>query len=368
MNIYRHFLLGMTAALLLIFAGCGEQSQEPITSPGTTTLSKQQDQPGLERAKAAKERHVARLMEEKDIVGVGVGLADDSRPAVIVFTARALGERFVPSQLDGVPVVERVTGRIVAYQAKPQVKPAKPPKPGGGIDPKAHFARPVPIGISIGNEEECSAGTLGCTVIKDGGKYVLSNNHVLALENQASPGSDILQPGLYDQSPQCSAPSTDVIADLASYVPIVMSPNANNKVDAALASIREDGNVLMVGNATPLNGYGTPNHLTGTPALNATVLKYGRTTGQTRGKIIAVDVTVSVQYYGGVARFVEQFAVEAVKGGAFSKAGDSGSLVVLDNDGANTPVGLLFAGGGRTTFCNDIGNVLSALNCTIDGK
>lgn len=361
---FRHFLFGMSTALLLVLAGCGEQSQEPLTSPGTTTLSKQQDQTGLHRAMAAKERHASRLMENNDIVGAGVGRTEDGRPAVVVFTVRALGERFVPSQLDGIPVIERVTGRIVAYQALPQGKPSKP---GSMIDPTVRFTRPVPIGISIGNAGECSAGTLGCRVNKGGGKYVLSNNHVLALENQALSGSDILQPGLYDQSPQCSAPPADMIADYSERVDIVFGTNANNEVDAALALIRTDDNGLMVGKATPSNGYGTPNNSSSTPALNATVLKYGRTSGQTRGKIIAVNVTVNVQYTNGIARFVNQFAVDPVKGGSFSKAGDSGSLVVLDN-GAYNPVGLLFAGGARTTFCNDIGTVLNALGCSIDGQ
>jgi hypothetical protein len=55
------------------------------------------------------------------------------------------------------------------------------------------------------------------------------------------------------------------------------------------------------------------------------------------------------------------------KRGAFSKAGDSGSLIVTDDANAN-PVALLFAGGQTTTIGNPINAVLAALGATIDGK
>ena len=58
--------------------------------------------------------------------------------------------------------------------------------------------------------EECSAGTLGARVKAGAHLYVLSNNHVLALEDDAPIGSDILQPGRYDTN--CSTSTDDVIA------------------------------------------------------------------------------------------------------------------------------------------------------------
>jgi hypothetical protein len=73
-----------------------------------------------------------------------------------------------------------------------------------------------------------------------------------------------------------------------------------------------------------------------------------------------------VQYESGVATFVNQVVVSGRKG-AFSKAGDSGSLIVTDDANAN-PVALLFAGGQTSTIGNPIDAVLSALGVTIDGK
>ncbi len=43
-----------------------------------------------------------------------------------------------------------------------------------------------------------TAGTLGCLVKKDHEYYILSNNHVLANENEAYMGDPILQPDPYD--------------------------------------------------------------------------------------------------------------------------------------------------------------------------
>lgn len=53
--------------------------------------------------------------------------------------------------------------------------------------------------------------------------------------------------------------------------------------------------------------------------------------------------------------------------GKFSRGGDSGSLIVTQNENKN-PVGLLFAGGGRWTIANPIGLVLDAFDVTIDDE
>ena len=98
-------------------------------------------------------------------------------------------------------------------------------------------------------------------------------------------------------------------------------------------------------------------------ALGMQVQKSGRTTQYRRGIIDAVAVTVNVGYGAhGVARFCRQFRVRGI-GAPFSAAGDSGSLVTQFP--TNRPTGLLFAGGGGFTFCNDINQVLVHLNVQI---
>jgi hypothetical protein len=78
----------------------------------------------------------------------------------------------------------------------------------------------------------------------------------------------------------------------------------------------------------------------------------------------AINATVTVAYVNGTTQFVKQILVAGR--GPFSRAGDSGSLIVTT--AGRQPVGLLFAGtASGYTFANPIGEVLKALHVSIDG-
>jgi hypothetical protein len=348
------FALGVVAA-------CTDTTSPPAPTAGGPDFARGGQQgPDFRAALAARSKHEREIMTRAGVEGIGVGLSDNGTPAVVIMTANgAVGG--LPAKLDGVPVKLMPTGPFLA------VLPRKG-KPGGGggggggsVDPSGTFARPVPLGVSIGNENECAAGTLGARVTKNGNVYILSNNHVLARQNAGSPGEHILQPGRYDTSPQCSIPAGSSIGTLSQFVTINFS-GGSNTVDAALASTT----TALVGNATFSGGYGQPNHTTKDATVGLAVQKCGRTTSCTHGQVAAINATVTVQYDVGVATFVNQVVVGG-KRGAFSKAGDSGSLIVTDDANAN-PVALLFAGGQTTTIGNPINAVLAALGATIDGK
>lgn len=215
--------------------------------------------------------------------------------------------------------------------------------------------RPVPIGVSTGHPD-ITAGTIGCRVTKGGTVYALSNNHVYANENLASIGDSVLQPGTYDDG----VDPDDAIGTLYEFEPIVFHPRARNTIDAAIALATTD----MLDNATPSGGYGTPNSTTAAAYVNQLVKKYGRTTILTEGKVYALNATVRVGYSSGTARFVGQIVITP---GDFSAGGDSGSLIVTDDEACN-PVGLLFAGSSSYTIANPIDEVLGAFGVTIDGK
>lgn len=237
--------------------------------------------------------------------------------------------------------------------------------------------RPAPGGTSIGHHR-ITAGTLGCLVKRDGQVLILSNNHVLANENDASPGDAILQPGPIDGG----ADPADRIAVLDRFVPIVPTEqestcafaNAVASVSNGLArlfgssarlrAVSERGvaNLVDAATAAPTDLTSVSDEITGIGTiagqsraeLGLPVQKSGRTTGLTSGEIEQVDVTVDVQYGAGKsARFVDQ-----VMAGAISQGGDSGSAV-LDMDG--NIVGLLFAGSDQTTVINRIEHVFAAL-------
>jgi hypothetical protein len=305
------------------------------------------DQTEIRATMAVQDRNSRRLMSHPDIVGTATGHEDDGRPAVLVFTKKRLGPAVIPSHLEGKPVVEKVTGPIFAL-ARPAAK----------IYPSKYFTRPVPIGVSTGNRGECSAGTIGARVKRGNNLYALSNNHVYALENEALPGSEVLQPGLYDT--RCVYREENVIGELADFKPIDFS--ADNVIDAAIASVTAE----MVGNATPADGYGTPKSDTATASVGQKVQKYGRSSSLTKGTVLAINARISVIYGSRIAVFENQIMVSG-KGG-FIKPGDSGSLLVT-YPGKN-PVGLLFAGNssGSYAWANLIDEVLDAFNVEIDGE
>jgi len=147
------------------------------------------------------------LLKKENVVAVGRGLKKvrgvvTSEKAIICSVVKKV-EPETLSKKDMIPrrvgdmvtdVVE--TGKIKALKAR------------------TDRWRPAPGGVSIGHQQ-ISAGTLGCLVKRGGEVFILSNNHVLADSNNASIGSNILQPGKYD-----GGDLIDRIALLADFVPI----------------------------------------------------------------------------------------------------------------------------------------------------
>jgi hypothetical protein len=216
--------------------------------------------------------------------------------------------------------------------------------------------RPLRIGGSIGHYK-ITAGTLGCFVRSrgDGAELILSNNHVLANENKAKPGDEILQPGTLDGGKR----PDDVIGELARFVKLKRV--SANLVDCAVASIRSGikYNYKDVDTFGKLAGLGFAD-------LDGKVSKIGRTTGPTHGVITAFELDNIVVGYGmGDLTFNSQIEIEGAGTEPFSAGGDSGSLIF---DADLKGIALLFAGGtqGGTNnkglaYANPLKSVLDAL-------
>ncbi|MEK6572345.1 MAG: hypothetical protein AABZ61_13300, partial [Bacteroidota bacterium] len=203
------------AALTVSFlwVGCSKESQEvvsPLASQQGGTLSKSAQ---LQAVMAVQNRHTDRLMKIPDVVGIGTGMDEKGNYVILVLT-RGEGVPNLPTVLEGVRTRVDIVGEVRAMANTSKY-------------------RPVPAGVSVGNDKECSAGTIGCQVVKDGVHYMLSNNHVLARENKASIGERIDQPGRYDGKPKCS--QTGQVATLSGFKSIVFSTSAGNEIDAAIA-------------------------------------------------------------------------------------------------------------------------------------
>ena len=222
---------------------------------------------------------------------------------------------------------------------------------------------PTPCGVSIGHGKPmghgrtmAGTGTLGCLVDTSVGRCILSNNHVLAISNAASPGDPILQPGPSDES---DSDTPTPIATLVDFEPLRFG-SAVNHIDAAIAVLDDADSAVP-----DIMTIGPPVNPPVAPFLGQTVLKHGRTTGLTHGSVVDVSFDGIVHYDAGVAYFEDQIVV-AGDAGPFSERGDSGSLI-LDSPDAH-PVGLLFAGDDSQTIANPIQSVLNRFGATVAVK
>ncbi len=312
------------------------------------------------------------LLRRKNITLVGRGRkqtagVNTGQPAIVVGVAeklpvdeiRSRDLALVPSLMAGMPTDVIETGEIRLMRTS--------------------VWRPAMGGISCGHCD-ITAGTLGMAVWKDGKKYILSNNHVLANVNKGKVGDSILQPGPYD----IKGTGDYRIARLSEFVPIRMATESlcpvcsiivkatnfcceklhrksrlppaivsiENLVDCALAKPDNDADLLdtifEVGEITGITE----------PEIGMLVKKSGRTTGLTEGEVTIVDATVNVSMGGlDMAIFADQFCCTA-----YCQGGDSGSIIV---DEHNKVVGLLFAGSDTITIGNRISNVEKMLDCSV---
>ena len=350
-SLTRAAIVVLIGAGTVLWYACTDRAPTgPLASPPP---SARRAAPDLGAAIAVLRRHTDAILDIPGVVGTAVTVLPDGRPGMQILLERS-GIPGLPVALDGVPVSQRVTGRLMAFSDPTQRQ------------------RPAPSGFSVGHPA-ITAGTIGARVRDALGRvYILSNNHVLANSNGATIGDAEYQPGPFD-----GGTAADQIATLTDFQAINFA-GGNNTIDAAIAL----SSTSLLDNATPSDdGYGMPNATIYGDAngdglfddrnalLGLNVQKYGRTTRLTHGQITGVNATVTVCYAASgltctkSARYVDQFIIEP---GTFSGGGDSGSLIVTD-DGNLNPVALLFAGSSTVTIANRIDLVLNRFGVSIDG-
>jgi len=325
----------LSAAVILgvgaVLWGCGQQNDH-LTAPSMSSTAA--PRVGLSLADASvisamrvQDVHTPELLRTPGVVGTAITADAKGNPAIMVLTETALPAGRLPLTLDGLNVVQEVTGRIVAMRGG-----------GGGTSHTAKQTPPISLGTSGGSVTDlangfCCSGTLGSLVTKGGVQYILSNSHVFAGDvvsggngKVAAIGDDVTQPGYVDNN--CSTSNTNHVADVSS-LSTLYPPNSTPNVDCAIAQVvsgmvRTDGAILEIG---------TISHTTVAAAVGQAVKKSGRTTGLTRSSISGLNATVSVGYdteCGGTA-FTKTFTGQIIvsnRHSGFLNSGDSGSLMV----------------------------------------
>ncbi|MCD3246330.1 hypothetical protein G8S21_10315 [Clostridium botulinum C] len=209
--------------------------------------------------------------------------------------------------------------------------------------------RPTVGGYVIGNEykNEISA-TLGCLVTDNKDLFILSNNHVLAMLNEAPLGTKIIQPS-------CNwggSFETDVIAILSKYIQIrflgvISIPT--NYVDCAIGKVI---NKSLVSSKIAFVGLPTGTII---PRLNENVTKVGYKTELTMGIIKSIHNTIVTEFddNGKKAMFKEQILTTRM-----GESGDSGAMLLDRN---NNVIGLLMSNADTHSTFNPINTILKEL-------
>lgn len=275
---------------------------------------------------------------------IGIVIFVRYKPSIEVLTQ--LNIEPIPKRLEGVvtDIVEIPTGFMprISRLLTPAVVP----------DDLRH--RPFAGGEAIINAKgEPATGTLGLVVQKsnDPSKlYCITNNHVGANEDvegqppTATKGDPWTQPGAHGGG---SIPD-DVIAKLDSWNRLNPSgSDSSNYYDFSLGEItstsKQDAEAYKIVDLGEVKGMEDIN-------LGDSVMKRGRTTLKTAGRVTAVSIQTTVDYQGIPCNFEEQVDITGVpETTPFSLPGDSGSVIVSSKKktGANTYIAkaLLFAGG-----------------------
>lgn len=278
-------------------------------------------------------------LESRDnVVGTACGpkRVDDQptgEDCVIVLVSRKLPEAQL-AEADRVPPEVEIDGRRVQtdVQEVGDLRAQATATRSAEQPDRTRRWRPAPAGVSVGHPET-SAGTLGSPVLEaeDGTTVVLTNAHVAAPIGDARPGDDVLQPG-----PADGGTPGDAIGTLVEFADVEREePNATDSalVEVDPADVTEEA--LGIG---PVVGFAEP-------TTDATYTKSGRTTGVTTGDLRGRDARIRVGGYYDEPVVFEGVAVF----GPMSAAGDSGSLIGID-DGGFRPTHLLFAGSDRATL------------------
>jgi hypothetical protein len=343
----------LAAIVFVFFATSG------FANPSTEILD--ETHAAVQAVMAVQEDVTPALMEQPEILGTAISLADTGNPALAVFVDRNSANpvevtRNLPQEVRGIPVRVELMDEIRAMgYTQRQTPPIRLGTSGGWIYDLANGY--------------CCGGTLGALVRIGNTQYILSACHVLEGDivlggnnRIAQTGDPIIQPGLIDEN--CNRYLAQTVGTLAKRSSLTQS-----NVDCAIARVvagmvRTDGAILGIGTIS--------RYIVGV-SLNQHVKKSGRTTATTHSHVSGLNATVRVTFTRECngSTYQKTFYGQVVvsnQSQAFLRAGDSGSLLVQDIATNPRAVGLLFAANNSVAFANPIGQVLNFLGATMVGN
>jgi galactitol-specific phosphotransferase system IIB component len=297
-----------------------------------------------EKVKSVHTNNVESLLAQPGVFGVGIGLNSNEKTngdmpyAIHVHIDKTQDNanemlRSIPTAINEVPVEVYLEFPPVLLLGN---------KALGKEDSKKY--RPLKGGIEIYENGSKGMGTMGCVVKKDGAYYGLSNEHVLG-----KVGKEVKQP-YSDPCCDCCCCS-DIVGKISASV-------NNGHVDAAIFKINSD--IGWKNEIVDMEGYIQGWVDVDETFLEKKVIKRGRTTGFTRGKISLINYTCLTE--NGQKK--DQIKINKIAGeDKYIDHGDSGSITLLEENNKAKVIGLNYAGAtdGSYGVANRIKEVISTL-------
>jgi hypothetical protein len=320
----------------------------------------------LQQAKAMAVKFL--LRPNRNIVGVGMGKkmvqgAPTQQDCVRVYVVSKLcpnnvmPDSLVPLDFLGVPTDVIPVGRF-GRTGRPQPREGTCSQPGSYIRVKT----------TAPNVNQGQRGTLGAVVTDGTRRYILSCNHVLAVNGRVPRGAEVVSAEFVGNQP--------TIAEAGYFV--TLQRGAANSVDCAVALLSANTDVKT---AFP-GGFRLTPDVPAEPLTGMAVTKFGAVTGRTSGMIVDTDADLYMDYSFGTFLFEHQVMIDGGNDGGnhgvdFAAAGDSGSLVATTGTMAATSAtsatptsatpnsaaatALIFGASGRFAVACPLGMALTSL-------
>ena len=319
----------------------------------------------LERLREIQARVEPRILDLPGVVGLGIGKTEAGLVFSLLVDATA-HPADLPGDLEGVPA---------RVQRRQPVRLLDGPPACGDTFP-CHVEQ-MPLPVEMGNSGgwvsqtgagACSLGFKACDLVT-GEVVFVTNSHC----NQSAstcgfptPGlatSGWMHPGRMDvvsNASTCfSAGTCEAIGTITGHAAPACGSGSNFTDATKVASSGEETSIAF-------RDVGFPMGFPGNPLPGDLVRKSGRTSGDTAGEVVNVNVTIEAPGDGGFCcgplTMKDQVEWQSLTGQ--TKGGDSGSALLSLEDEPRV-VGLNWGSDGTFTYANHIERVLSALDLSL---
>lgn len=320
----------------------------------------------LQKAKEAAATALLRPNDSKNIIGVGIGNKfedgiDTGARCVRVYVLSKFAKDklaptiVVPDEYLGVATDVIEVGPYGQTGQLENVPNTEQIGPGCAIR----------INTTDPNINSGAFGTLGAAVTAGGHNYILSCNHILAVNGRVQTGR------IYSNATEIASFGPDPNRHFVKLkLDGELEPGETNLVDCALGLLPEEDNKVSsdIPEVFDFPGKCTVRALAPIPpVIGRAVVAAGAMSGTTEGTIVDISARGYIDYSFGRFLFDKQVVIDSGDDGKdFAVSGDSGAVVWDQEHGA--PVAMIFAAAGRYAVACPLSDALMLLGAKVGAE